>query len=348
LLGGAIAPRGAPYLLKNIGMRNITGEKKRAYANEMQSRCSHKATNSHSPIHSFILTMKDENINPVFKKANLIRFYSLPKRKTGWGQRPPRSALFPAFDPQSYTSLLQPSRFMQYSVLFIPLVWYACLFLGTLGLYLGAWVAPSDFQQGENYRILFIHVPSAWMSLLIYLLLTLTSAGFFFNKHPIFVYCSRILCAIGALFTCLTLVTGSLWGKPMWGTFWVWDARLTSVLILLFIYLGALLLYEWSPDVAPLFVLIGLLNIPIIKFSVNWWNTLHQSSSITQFGTEIHISMLLPMNILFFEFVLLVFLLFLLELRHEIHQKTIHSIVQSSSIVSDSQPKAYNQKYKLQ
>jgi heme exporter protein C len=224
---------------------------------------------------------------------------------------------------QSYISLFQPSRFMQYSSFFVPLLWYICIFLSALGLYLGAWVAPSDFQQGENYRILFIHVPSAWMSILLYFFLTLTSGAFFFNKHPIFIHSSRIVCTLGAVFTCLTLISGSLWGKPMWGTFWVWDARLTSVLILLFIYLGAQLLYKWSPDVAPVFVFIGLLNIPIIQFSVNWWNTLHQPSSITQFGTEIHISMLVPMNALFVEFLLLVFLLFLLELRREIHKKTI-------------------------
>lgn len=268
--------------------------------------------------------MRYKNINCVLKELSLIRLDS--ERKS--------EAVFPALSSQSYASLLKPSRFMQYSILPVHLLWYACLFFGTLGLYLGALVAPSDFQQGENYRILFIHVPSAWMSLLIYLLLTLTSGVFFFNKHPLFAYASRILCAIGAVFTCLTLITGSLWGKPMWGTFWVWDARLTSVLILLFIYIGALLLYEWCPDVAPLFILIGLVNIPIIKFSVNWWNTLHQSSSITQFGTEIHVSMLVPMNVLFLEFALFVFLLFLLELRYEMNKRTIDSLVQSSLIFS--------------
>ena len=257
----------------------------------------------------------------MFKKVNIIQFHPNQKRET----------IFPNPPSQSYISLFQPSQFMQYSALLIPLLWYVCIFLGALGLYLGAWVAPSDFQQGENYRILFIHVPSAWMSLLVYFFLTLTSGAFFLNKHPILMHGSRILCAIGALFTCLTLITGSLWGKPMWGTLWVWDARLTSVLILLFIYIGAMLLYEWVPDVAPVFVFIGLINIPIIKFSVNWWNTLHQPSSITQFGTEIHISMLVPMNVFFVEFLLFVLVLFLLELRREIQKKTIDSLVQSNN-----------------
>lgn len=275
--------------------------------------------------------MKVDNVFHMLKKPHLIRSDSTLIR----------DAVFSNGSSESYVSFLQPSRIMRYSALLVPILWYICLFLSALGLYLGIWVAPSDFQQGENYRILFIHVPSAWMSVFLYFVLTLTSAGFFFNKHPIFIYGSRILCAIGALFTCLTLLTGSLWGKPMWGTFWVWDARLTSVLILLFIYLGAMLLYKWSPDVAPLFVFIGLLNIPIIKFSVNWWNTLHQPSSITQFGTEIHISMLVPMNALFFQFLLLVFLLFLLELRREIHNRTIDSFIQSFPMVPN--PKSKNQ-----
>lgn len=267
-----------------------------------------------------------DTISHMLKKRNIIQLNSTPKKE---------NIVVLNLSPESYLSFLQPSRIMRYSALFVPILWYGCLFLSALGLYLGTWVAPSDFQQGENYRILFIHVPSAWMSLLLYSLLTLTSGSFFFHKHPIFLYASRILCAIGALFTCLTLLTGSFWGKPMWGTFWVWDARLTSVLILLFIYLGAMVLYEWSPDVAPLFVFIGLLNIPIIKFSVNWWNTLHQPSSITQFGTEIHISMLVPMNVLFFQFLLLVFLFFFLELRRKMNKRTIDSLVQSSSIVEN-------------
>ena len=127
----------------------------------------------------------------MLNKRNLIEFNSTPKKED-------ISVLNPS--PESYLSFLQPSRIMRYSALFVPTLWYGCLFLSALGLYLGTWVAPSDFQQGENYRILFIHVPSAWMSLLLYSLLTLTSGCFFFHKHPIFLYGSRILCTIGALF----------------------------------------------------------------------------------------------------------------------------------------------------
>jgi heme exporter protein CcmC len=184
-----------------------------------------------------------------------------------------------------------------------------------MAFYLSTWVVPSDFQQGENYRIIYVHVPAAWMSLLIYTGITLTSVLFLLTKHPILHLFTRIGSKLGALFTVLTLITGCFWGKPMWGTFWVWDARLTSVLILFFIYLGALRFHEISAEVASVFICIGLINIPIIKFAVNWWNTLHQPSSISQFGTSIHISMLVPILLMFTSFVLISLIILLVEIR---------------------------------
>jgi heme exporter protein C len=196
------------------------------------------------------------------------------------------------------------------------LFFLATTFFLSLSFYLSTWVAPSDFQQGENYRIIYVHVPAAWMSLLVYIFITITSLLFLITKHPFFNLLSMIGTKIGALFTVITLLTGSFWGKPMWGTFWVWDARLTSVLILLFIYIGILYFNQISSELGSILVCVGLINIPIIKFSVNWWNTLHQPSSITQFGAAIHISMLTPIILMFFTFFLVFLLLLFLETRH--------------------------------
>lgn len=214
-----------------------------------------------------------------------------------------------------YFEILRPFFFMLASSRVYPYVLSITYFFLAIALYLSTWVAPSDFQQGENYRIIYVHVPAAWMSILVYIIISFTSFLFLVTKHPIFNLFSQIGAKLGILWTLLTLLTGCFWGKPMWGTFWVWDARLTSVLILLFIYLGALRFNEISAEIGSIFICIGCLNIPIIKFSVNWWNTLHQPSSISQFGTSIHISMLLPILFMFLTFLLLAFVLLLIETR---------------------------------
>jgi len=214
-----------------------------------------------------------------------------------------------------YVPLLRPFLFMCCSFRYAQILTGFCWFLTAIAIYLSIWVAPSDFQQGENYRIIYVHVPAAWMSLLIYIAMAISSVLFLLTKHPLFQLFSKTGAKIGASFTLFTLVTGGFWGRPMWGTFWVWDARLTSVLILFFIYLGALRFQEFSADVASIFICIGPINIPIIKFSVNWWNTLHQPSSISQFGTAIHISMLIPIFLIFASFFFLTGILFILETR---------------------------------
>ena len=214
-----------------------------------------------------------------------------------------------------YLEILRPSSLMLASFRSIEVFIAIFYFWLAMAILLSSWVAPSDFQQGENYRIIFVHVPAAWMSLLIYICITTSSVLFLLTKHPICHLFTQTGGKIGTLFTMLTLVTGCFWGKPMWGTFWVWDARLTSVLILLFIYLGALCFANISADIASIFLCIGLINIPIIKFSVNWWNTLHQPSSISQFGASIHISMLIPIFMMFAVFVLISIVLCLLEMR---------------------------------
>jgi heme exporter protein CcmC len=207
-----------------------------------------------------------------------------------------------------------------------PIILGFAYFILAIALYLSTWVAPSDFQQGENYRIIYVHVPAAWMSLILYIAISFTSFLFLITKHPILNLFSQTGAKLGAVATLVTLITGSFWGKPMWGTFWVWDARLTSVLILLFIYLGALRFNEISAEIGSIFICIGLINIPIIKFSVNWWNTLHQPASISQFGTSIHISMLIPILLMFLSFCLLALVMVLIETRQYILRSYSNSL----------------------
>lgn len=191
-------------------------------------------------------------------------------------------------------SLLQPSFFMSKTRSYAYILIGFQLFLTAMAIYLSLRVAPPDFQQGGNSRILYVHVPVAWMSILVYLVTAINSFFFLLTKHPLFLRSSGTGIEIGAFFTFFTLVTGAFWGRPMWGTFWVWDARLTSVLILFFIYLGALRFQKLSVELASILICVGLIDIPIIKFSVNWWNTLHQPGSISRSGTSIHVSMLIP------------------------------------------------------
>lgn len=180
-----------------------------------------------------------------------------------------------------------PSTFYPLAGKLVP--WFAALalILTVLGLYIGFFVAPTDFQQGEGYRIIFIHVPAAWMSMFIYLVMAFWSAiGLAFNTRLSFVM-ARALAPTGAMFTFVALWTGAFWGKPMWGAWWVWDARLTSELILFFLYIGVMALQAAIDDprrsdrAGALLNLVGVVNVPIIYFSVKWWNTLHQGSSVS-------------------------------------------------------------------
>ena len=179
-----------------------------------------------------------------------------------------------------------PVNFYRLAGRLIPWFGWGAALLGGIGLYISFFVAPTDFQQGEAYRIIFIHVPAAWMSMFIYLVMAFWGAiGLAFNTRLSFML-ARALAPTGALFTFVALWTGALWGKPMWGAWWVWDARLTSELILLFLYVGIIALWAAIDDVrrgdraGALLTLIGAINVPIIYFSVKWWNTLHQGSSI--------------------------------------------------------------------
>jgi heme exporter protein C len=180
-----------------------------------------------------------------------------------------------------------PPRFDGLAAAAIPWLWVTAALFGAAGLYIGFFVAPTDAQQGESYRIIFIHVPAAWMSMVLYLAMAGWAAvGWMFNARMAAML-AHAIAPTGALFTLIALWTGAFWGKPAWGTWWVWDARLTSELILLFLYLGYIALTEAIDDTrradkaGALIAIIGAVNIPIIYFSVRWWNTLHQGATIS-------------------------------------------------------------------
>jgi heme exporter protein C len=201
-----------------------------------------------------------------------------------------------------FHKLGSPPHFYRIAGKWIP--WLTGIFLTLLvaGLYGGLILAPPDYQQGESYRIIFVHVPSAWMSLFIYVTMAVCGAVVIIWRMKLAEVVLISSAPIGASFTFLALVTGSLWGKPMWGTYWVWDARLTSELILLFLYLGVIGLHNAIEDkrtaarAVAILALVGVVNIPIIHYSVEWWHSLHQGATVTKFDKpSIHWSMLLPL-----------------------------------------------------
>jgi heme exporter protein C len=198
--------------------------------------------------------------------------------------------------------MASPPHFYALAGQMIP--WLTGIFLVLLGygLFAGLYLAPTDYQQGDSYRIIYIHVPSAWMSLFIYIVMALAGAIGLIWRIKLAEIMAISSASVGASFTFIALVTGSLWGKPMWGTWWVWDARLTSELILLFLYLGVMGLYNAIDDkrtaskAVAILALVGVVNIPIIHYSVEWWNTLHQGPTVTKMDKpSIHISMLIPL-----------------------------------------------------
>jgi heme exporter protein C len=195
-----------------------------------------------------------------------------------------------------------PPTFYRWAGLLLPWLWGATLLSGAIGLYLGLLRAPADYLQGESVRIMYVHVPSASMSLVAYAFMAACGAIALIWRVKLAEILAMAAAPIGAAFTAITLITGSLWGRPTWGTYWVWDARLTSELVLLFLYFGVIGLYRAIDDprkaarAAALLTLIGVVNLPIIRYSVEWWNTLHQGQSIRFLGTSsIDASMFVPL-----------------------------------------------------
>ncbi len=224
-----------------------------------------------------------------------------------------------------FHKLASPKYFYSLSGRLVPWLGAATVVLLVAGLYTGLILAPPDYQQGESYRIMFIHVPAAWMSLFIYMVMAGAGAIGLIWKIKLADVVAMSCAPIGAWFTFLALATGSLWGKPMWGTWWVWDARLTSELILLFLYLGFIALQSAIDDkrtasrASAVLALVGVVNIPIIHYSVQWWNTLHQGPTVTKFGApSIAISMLIPLLIMAVAFKLFFVTTVLLRARSEV------------------------------
>ncbi|MGX2028839.1 MULTISPECIES: heme ABC transporter permease [Methylocaldum] len=224
-----------------------------------------------------------------------------------------------------FHKLASPKHFYRISGYLISWLGLITALLLLAGLYLGLFVAPPDYQQGESYRIMFVHVPSAWMSLFIYVFMAVLSAIYLIWNIKLADVMASSSAALGASFTFLALATGSLWGKPMWGAWWVWDARLTSELILLFLYLGYIALVSAIEDqrsaarAGGVLILVGVVNIPIIHYSVEWWSTLHQGPTVTKFDKpSIHVSMLLPLLLMAAAFQLYYFTVLLIRARAEV------------------------------
>ena len=226
--------------------------------------------------------------------------------------------------------LANPTRFMELSAALLPWFWAgAFLFIG-YAMYLVFFVAPPDYQQGETVKIMYIHVPAAWLAMMYYSIIALSSFGLLVFRHPLADVSAKTAAPIGAAFTLAALITGSLWGKPMWGTYWVWDARLTSVLILFFLYLGLMALRSSLEDeslaskLTAVLALVGVAILPIIKFSVDWWNTLHQPS--TGFTSTVDPSMRTPLLISAVGFTLLAVALHLKGMQNEILRRRVKAL----------------------
>lgn len=230
--------------------------------------------------------------------------------------------------PKSVLELANPNVFNRLADrLYWPLVILTVL-LFAVGLYGSFLKAPADYQQGETVRIMFIHVPAAWMSVFVYAGMCMSALGTLVFRHPMADVAQKVAAPLGAGFTVICLVTGSLWGKPMWGTWWEWDARMTSVLVLLLIYLGIIALWNAIEEAGraaravAILTLVGAVNLPIIKFSVDWWSTLHQPASVFRMGgPTIHSSMLWPLLVMALAYTALFVVLMLIRMRTELLER---------------------------
>ncbi|RUM96136.1 heme ABC transporter permease [Pseudaminobacter arsenicus] len=231
--------------------------------------------------------------------------------------------------PGRWIDIANPTRFLALADRLVPwLAGMAAILLGA-GLYMG-FTAPLDYQQGSTVRIMYIHVPFAWIAMMCYSLMAVSALGTLVWRHPLADVSLKAAAPIGAAFTALALVTGSIWGKPMWGTWWVWDARLTSVFVLFLMYLGIIALTRALDDparsarAAAIITLVGFVNIPIIKFSVEWWNTLHQPASVFRLdGPTIHPSLLWPLAVMALGVTVLFFTMHVMAMRTEILRRRV-------------------------
>ena len=226
-----------------------------------------------------------------------------------------------------------PARFQRLVDPLLPWLVAASVGLFALGLWWGLVRSPVDYQQGETVRIMYVHVPAAWLAMLVYGLVALASAASLIWRHPLADIAARAASPLGAGFTLIALATGMLWGKPMWGTWWVWDARLTSVLILFFLYLGHIALAHAFDDpargarAAAVLAIVGVINLPIIKFSVDWWNTLHQPASVLRLeGPTIDPAMLAPLFIMAGAYLTLFLALQIVRMKSELASARLRAL----------------------
>jgi heme exporter protein C len=229
--------------------------------------------------------------------------------------------------------LANPTRFLAFAERLLPWLAGATALAFAIGLHL-TYGAPDDYQQGATVKIMFIHVPSAWLGMFAWGVMSIAALGTLVWRHPLADVAAKAAAPLGAAFTFLCLITGSLWGRPMWGTYWVWDARLTSVLVLFIMYLGVIALWRTIEDpsraarAAAVLTLVGAINLPIIKFSVDWWNTLHQPASVLRLGgPAIHPSILIPLLVMALAFMLLFITLHLAAIRNEILRRRVRTLM---------------------
>jgi len=228
--------------------------------------------------------------------------------------------------------LANPTRFLSLATRALPWLAAATAVLLAIGLYQSA-MAPDDYQQGATVKIMFIHVPNAWLSMFVWGVMSVAALGTLVWRHPLADVAAKAAAPIGAAFTFLALVTGALWGRPMWGTYWEWDARLTSVLILFLMYLGLIALWRAVEDhsraarAAAILTLVGAINLPIIKFSVDWWNTLHQPASVMRMGgPALDHAFLIPLLVMASAFSMLFLTLQLAAMRNEILRRRVRTL----------------------
>ena len=226
-----------------------------------------------------------------------------------------------------------PARFQRLVDPLLPWLAVAAVGLFAFGLWWGLVRSPADYQQGDTVRIMYVHVPAAWLAMLVYGLVALASAASLIWRHPLADIAARAASPLGAGFTLIALATGMLWGKPMWGTWWVWDARLTSVLILFFLYLGHIALSHAFDDpargarAAAVLAIVGVINLPIIKFSVDWWNTLHQPASVLRLaGPTIDPAMLAPLFMMAGAYLALFLALQIVRMKTELASARIRAL----------------------
>jgi heme exporter protein C len=229
--------------------------------------------------------------------------------------------------------LANPTRFLALTERLLPYLIGLTVMTFAIGLYL-AQGAPDDYQQGATVKIMFIHVPSAWLCMFVWGVMSIAALGTLVWRHPLADVAAKAAAPIGAAFTFICLVTGMLWGRPMWGAYWVWDARLTSVLVLFLMYLGVIALWRTVEDpsragrAVAILTLVGAINIPIIKWSVDWWNTLHQPASVVKLGgPAIHPTILIPLMTMAVAFTLLFVTLHIAAMRNEILRRRVRSLM---------------------